>query len=238
MFFFWPKSFHVRVLLLLVWAVQPATVLRAGQTAIRPLQVADQTVEVVTYNFGDHPQWLLCNVHDDENTSVQAGLKALAARSGRLVELKHSGEREIVFQIGGTEYRCDPNRIFTPVGVKATLEKLSGYNEQAETEVTRLGQMLIEHYQVDQVTAVIALHNNTEGRYAATSYVKGQEYEKEASAIHLIPGVTRTISFSSRIEGCLTQFPRPVSMRCCKITPQRPTMGHCPFTVAKGELPM
>ncbi len=85
----------------------------------------------------------------------------------------------------GQQHRCDPNRIFTAVGVRATLEKLSSSSQPAEQEVARFGEQLIQQYQLDRVQAVIALHNNTDQRYAASSYAKGQEYESDATAVHI-----------------------------------------------------
>jgi D-alanyl-D-alanine dipeptidase len=174
-------------------ALTSASAARAeeAQTEIRPLRVGEATVEVVSKRGGDGRspiRWLLVNLHDDENTSVDAAERILADYPCRLVELKHSGERHVVFTIDGAEFGCDPNRIFTPAGVRATLEKISSRNDAAEQEVLRFGQSLIEHYRLNQAQAVIALHNNMDQRYAATSYVKGQAYETDAESVHLQPG--------------------------------------------------
>ena len=93
-------------------------------TQVRGLQIGGATVEVVSRSAvarADPTRWLLCNLHDDENTSVEAALAVLTKYPVRLVELKHTGQREIVFRLRDTPFRCDPNRIFTPAGVSATL---------------------------------------------------------------------------------------------------------------------
>src|SRR5438105_1472115 len=52
---------------------------------------------------------VLVNVHDDENTSVEAALSVLEAQGGRLVELKHTGARLITFELEKKTYVVDPN---------------------------------------------------------------------------------------------------------------------------------
>ena len=160
------------------------------QTQVRSLQIGGGTVEVISRQTPEleSTRWLLCNLHDDENTSVEAALQLLPAHPVRLVELRHSGEREMAFPVDGQQYRCDPNRIFTAVGVRATLEKLSHWSEAADHEVARLGRQLIELYQLDKLDAVVALHNNSDARYAASSYLPGSEYADDAAAVHIVPG--------------------------------------------------
>jgi D-alanyl-D-alanine dipeptidase len=156
---------------------------------VTPVQIGGSVVEVVTSSGSQRPdRWSLVNLHDDENTSVEAAKSILTECPARLIELKHSGEREIAFAIGDNQFRCDPNRIFTPIGVRATLEKLGDHTEEAEQEVIRFGRALIDRYRLDRVQAVVALHNNTDQRYAASSYAKGQEYESDASAVFIKPG--------------------------------------------------
>ena len=177
-----------------IWIVSsllPFAMADEPQVKVTPLRVGEATVEVVSQidkNLDEPVRWLLVNLHDDENTSVEAAEELLDDYPCRLVELKHSGERHVEFTIQGEEFGCDPNRIFTAVGVRATLEKISSLDPQAEREVIRFGEALIEQYRLSDVQAVIALHNNTDERYAATSYAKGQEYESDAAAVHLQSG--------------------------------------------------
>ena len=77
----------------------------------------------------------MLNVHDDEDTSVAAGLADIAQHSGRVIELAHSGERLITFTVGGQKYSFDPNRIFSDAGITATLKKHSVYSAAAHAEI-------------------------------------------------------------------------------------------------------
>ena len=143
-----------------------------------------EKIDVATQLFGD-AQLLLCNLHDNENTSVTAAAQVLATRAGRLVELQHGGTRNIVFHVGSERFECDPNRIFTAGGIRSTLEDLSRWDVGAQHAVEIFSAKLLQIYSLDMAQAVVALHNNTEESYAATSYVEGQELASDAAEVHL-----------------------------------------------------
>ena len=128
---------------------------------------------------------VLCNLHDDEQTSVLAALEVLRRRHGRLVTIGNDGARNVTFSLGGREFQFDPNRIFTVTGVRKTLVDLSSWDEAAQQAVVAFGQQLLQRYDLTNADFVVALHNNTEGRYAATSYAAGEAYERDAAAVHL-----------------------------------------------------
>ena len=158
---------------------------------VRALPAGQTTIDVVTRTFGSRPA-LFCNLHDDENTSVEAAMEVLKQAPGRLVQLKHTGERIISVTVDDQVYRFDPNRIFTAAGVRKTLEDQSSWNPAAQQAVFGFGQALIDLYGLNPqsptpIQVVVALHNNSEARYAASSYAKGQEYAQEASRVFLDP---------------------------------------------------
>ena len=74
------------------------------------------------FGRGD-PAPTFLNVHNDEDTSVAAGLANLAEFGGRLIELVHTGERLISFTLDGRRYVFDPNRVFSDTGIEKTLKK-------------------------------------------------------------------------------------------------------------------
>lgn len=130
---------------------------------------------------------LYVNLHDDENTSAQAGLELLGRTGGRLLELRHSGRREVVFELGARTYRFDPNRIFTRRGVEQTLAKLSQRDAEAERLVERFAADLLALYKIDQAETVVALHNNGEKGYSALSYTAGQPLAGDAEDVFIAP---------------------------------------------------
>jgi hypothetical protein len=124
------------------------------------------------------------NIHDDENTSVDAVINFLSRNGGILFQLQHSGKRIFAFKLNGELFAFDPNRIFTNNGVKATLEKHSIYKEDAALEVKKFADSLLNNY-VNKKKLVIALHNNTERGLSILSYKKGGFEYKNAAKVHI-----------------------------------------------------
>lgn len=155
--------------------------------ARRQLRIGETTVDVViSERPGSKP--LFCNLHDDENTAVEAGLVALSRSGGRLVELRHGGTRDVRFRLDGQTFAVDPNRIFTTEGTRRTLAKLSRRTIEAERAVDRFARDLLSIYSIELSDVVIALHNNTEGHYSARSYEKGGDLASDAATVFIKDG--------------------------------------------------
>jgi hypothetical protein len=155
--------------------------------ARRQLQLGESTVDVVTSERPGSKQFF-CNLHDDENTAVLAGLIVIGRHGGRLVELRHGGKRDIRFRLDGENFAVDPNRIFTTAGVRQTLAKLSRRTTVAEHAVERFGKELLSIFSSERADAVIALHNNSDGDYSALSYKKGGKFASDAEAVLIKDG--------------------------------------------------
>jgi hypothetical protein len=155
--------------------------------ARRQLRLGETVVDVA---ISERPgsKLLFCNLHDDENTAVEAGLVALRRFGGRLVELRHGETRDVRFRIDGETFAVDPNRIFTTEGARRTLAKLSRRTMEAERAVGRFARDLLSLYSIERADVVIALHNNTEGSYSALSYEKGGVFASDASAVFIKDG--------------------------------------------------
>lgn len=126
------------------------------------------------------------NMHDDENTSVEAAKWVADKIGGTVIELKHSGNRLINFQLKNKSYKIDPNRIFTSVGINKTLKNYGGTSPEAEAEVDKFAKKLIADF-LKQTDTIIALHNNTNNEYSAKSYEKGGDFEKDAAQVFINP---------------------------------------------------
>ena len=151
-------------------------------TSRRHLRLGEATVDVViTERPGS--RHLYCNLHDDENTSVEAGLIALRRSGGRLVELQHGGMRHVSFKLDGDTFVVDPNRIFTTERARRTLAKLSRSTTEAERAVGQFARELLSIYAIDRADVVITLHNNTEEHYSALSYQEGGEFADDAADV-------------------------------------------------------
>jgi len=131
---------------------------------------------------------LFFNMHDDENTAVEAGLQVIALRGGRLLELQHTGDRLVSFGIESMDYRFDPNRVFTPLGIEKTLERYSQADDAAIEAVQAFADSLISDGGMRGAKLIVTLHNNGESAYSAESYLPGGEYDVDAEAVHLQAG--------------------------------------------------
>jgi len=149
-----------------------------------PFQIGNTTVHARVFQRSE-PGPTYINVHDDENTSVKAGKKILAQTGGRLIELSHSGKRFVVFELDGQTYRFDPNRIFSPVGIHATLERTKNHSEAAQQIIEAFTTKLIESFALDHELVIIALHNTGGGGLSINSYLADGDKPTTASVTHV-----------------------------------------------------
>lgn len=159
----------------------------AIRVARQPVQLGDARVSITVHETGA-PGLTFVNMHDDENTAVEAARQAIRQHGGRLVELQHEGTRNLSFALEGTTYTVDPNRIFTDAGAEATLRDLGPYSDAALAATRRFAGSFLDAIDLQSAGVVVTAHNNTEGRYSARSYTAGGEYKSEARAAHLAPG--------------------------------------------------
>lgn len=126
------------------------------------------------------------HVHEDEKTATTAATEFIDSIGyGCFVTLQHGSGRNISFTQGGVSYTFDPNRMFTDVGRKATLQKLGKFSEAAFKDVTLLSKTFTSNY-IDSNKLIVALHNNTnDGGLTIKSYAKGGDYASDASQVFI-----------------------------------------------------
>ena len=156
-------------------------------TSEKVYMVGDREVRVLEHVCGNSGITVF-NMHDNENTAVDAALRVIRKRGGRLVELRHSGERLISFRLGTESYKVDPNRIFTGQGLKNTLEKYSSYSHPAFDAVRAFAADILKDYRLDEAGIIVTAHNNGKGAYSAASYLPGADYETDAAEVFVAEG--------------------------------------------------
>ncbi len=129
----------------------------------------------------------MVNVHHDEHTSVEAGLANLDRHGGRLIEFVHPGARLIVFHLDGQKYSFDPNRIFSDIGIKATLEKHSAYSQGAQAAIRSFATEYLHYFALDREPVIIALHNTSDGTFSIKSYLPKGEHGSAATETYVSP---------------------------------------------------
>ena len=156
-------------------------VVRAGDT-----EVGVRVHEWDLPRSGVAPSFL--NLHDDESTSVEAALDVVRARGGRVVELVHTGDRNLTFEVGGETYVADPNRVFTASGRARTLAALSRDAEAARAALAAFADAVLDAYTDAPTPVVVTLHNNTDANYSAASYLPGAPYAADAASVTIHDG--------------------------------------------------
>jgi hypothetical protein len=144
------------------------------------LLIGETPVIINCYRVGES-KVVYFNMHDDENTAVEAIGKFLTEHDGYFVELKARGDRFVSFRQNQTDYRFDPNRIFTDAGIENT--------KAPYQEIRRFVDTLFTLLFVDGYKFIVTLHNNTEGDFSALSYAAGQPLEKNVREYNINPGL-------------------------------------------------
>ncbi|MDB6112269.1 MAG: hypothetical protein JWR69_4019 [Pedosphaera sp.] len=129
----------------------------------------------------------MVNVHDDENTSVEAGKASLEEYGGRLIELVHSGERLISFNFDGRSHAFDPNRMFSDVGITETLKSHSRYSAEAHAEIKAFATRYLQQFALDQEPVIIALHNTVDGTFSVDSSLPTATHGANAASVNVSP---------------------------------------------------
>lgn len=164
--------------------------LRADSTVIA-IQATLTRVAVGTWEGrGEGRGVVLLNVHDDENTAVEAGRAVLARRGGRLVELRHTGARTLALRRPPPDTArsaVDPNRMFTDAGAERSLRALGRFDPAVLRGVRAFADTLLARAGLDTARVVVALHNNTEANYSVRSYMRGGEYAADAALVFRNP---------------------------------------------------
>ncbi|WP_150107315.1 hypothetical protein [Pedosphaera parvula] len=149
-------------------------------------KIGDTTIHAIVHRkHVDQPTML--NVHDDENTAVEAGKVSLIDDGGRIIELVHSGKRLITFTLGETNYTFDPNRIFSDPGIIATLKRHGSYSEEAHKEIAAFANQYLNRFRLDQEPVIIALHNVSDKTFSIESFAAGGWLCAGIAEIHINP---------------------------------------------------
>jgi hypothetical protein len=149
-------------------------------------KLGDKTVKIVISKTSERPpKFVYFNMHDNENTAVEATKETIKEFGGTLIELRNDGKRLINFSLKDERFTIDPNRIFTSDGVVKTLKSNGEYSTQAEKETNKFAAKLKNL--LKNVRLVIAVHNNSNENYSVKSYEAGGEYDTDVKLVNIKP---------------------------------------------------
>ncbi|PST84544.1 hypothetical protein C7T94_06625 [Pedobacter yulinensis] len=148
-------------------------------------QVSDLALNLVKYSYGGSNVRFL-TIHDDEDTGVKAAFDYIQINGGSIVDCQYGSVRNFRFTFETDTYQVDPNSIYTKEGVKLGLEK---YSEIVSNRAMRLlmdaGEEILRVYNHKDHGYFITLHNNADGGFGISSYLKGYELESTADSVHI-----------------------------------------------------
>lgn len=132
-------------------------------------RIGDKIIKLIVSETSKRKsKFVYINLHDNENTSVEAANEMIEKYGGTLIELKNEDERLVNFSIGEKQFTFDPNRIFTKYGIKETLAKNGESSVEAEIQIGKFAANLTKILRWYRL--IVALHNNTDGEYSLKSY--------------------------------------------------------------------
>lgn len=149
-----------------------------------PLPLGDTTIDLVVHR-SEKAGLTYVNLHDDENTAVEAALAILRTHGGVLFELRHEGVRNLTFQIDQSAFIVDPNRIFTDHGIELTLARHGSASPDAHAAVRAFSDSLLSAIEFSAMNFVVTIHNNTNERYSSRSYAEDGDLAVDARSVHL-----------------------------------------------------
>lgn len=183
-------TFILSILLSIAGITQPVSEnLALTEARFIPLEktifytLGDKTIPLKVLQYGPANDFACINIHDNEFTSVQAAKSVLELKGGTLIKIENNAQRIIRFRLRGVQYSFDPNRVFSRTGIEQTLKENGRISPLAVDEVEKFGQRLLQLIP-DNISCVIALHNNTEEAYSVKSYLSGGERQMDAKQVY------------------------------------------------------
>ncbi len=150
-----------------------------------PLPLGESAVDLLVHRSPDSGLTYL-NLHDNENTAVEATRSFLRERGGMLFELNHTGERYVTFKLDDSTFTVDPNRIFTDRGIDSTLMRHGHASPRARSAVRSFADALLHRIDYDELAVIVAVHNNSDNAYSVLSYAaEGGVLAGDARLVHI-----------------------------------------------------
>ena len=147
-------------------------------------QLGNLNIPLRIQQFGKVDDLVYISLHDDEFTAVESTRQLLERHGGILIEIENNEKRNIRFRLGNGVYGIDPNRMFSQKGIAKSMDELGRVSTPAVREIEKFADRVLQLIPED-AECIIALHNNTDGQFSATSYAKGNKRQNEAEAVHI-----------------------------------------------------
>lgn len=125
------------------------------------------------------------SLHDDETTAQEVVSSYLKENHAAFIRIENNKQRLIRFSYLKESYVFDPNRMFTNKGRRLTLGLHGAYSDSAAAKVNEFASLVLQ--QLSTAKTVVAVHNNSNGKFSILSYLKGGEFFKNAKQVYKNP---------------------------------------------------
>ncbi len=126
---------------------------------------------------------LFFNMHEDEQTSIEATHLFSEDEKLNFIYLEHNGERRISFNVKNSVYSVDPNRIYTRKGRRLTLKDEGNYSLRASQRIRTFTKRILSFISAENI--IIAMHNNTDVNYSIKSYLPGEDESANTKEVYI-----------------------------------------------------
>lgn len=183
------KSFYLLVILLSgfsmrLWAQHPPVfeglIIDTVHADIQnfPLKLVKYTSETPKVNF--------LVIHDNEDTGVKAAFEYIMFSGGSILDCQYGGVRNYKFTYNDDEFQTDPNSIYTTSGIRKGLEKYGWWDRDVARTLEETSARILKFYSKERKPPYIfTLHNNADGGFGISSYLKGYDLEGYADSLHI-----------------------------------------------------
>lgn len=145
----------------------------------------DLDINLVKYSYGK-PKISFLAIHDDEDTGVKAAFEYIQFNGGSIIDCQYGGVRNYKFTNDGFNFQTDPNSIYTQEGIIMGLEKYGNIdNDEVLMQLERTGKLILDFYNPKKLGYIFTLHNNGDGGFGISSYLKGYELESAADSVYI-----------------------------------------------------
>ena len=149
------------------------------------LHCGSAAIQLVRHTATWCRQVTFLNVHEDEQTSIQALEKFALEHPINYCYFQHSGARRIRFSVGDSSCSIDPNRMFTDEGRRKTLKDGGFSSTVAERELRKFATNFLKGLHKAEV--LVALHNNTPDNYSIHSYMPDSSEAQNTGRLYINP---------------------------------------------------
>jgi hypothetical protein len=147
-------------------------------------KLGERVIQIKIFQYGDAKDKVYINLHDDEITAINGAKKTLERKGGYLIKIENYRTRNIRFKLEGKYYTIDPNRMFSRIGIERSLIIFGNTSPKAINEIEKFANRILQLIPANP-SWIIALHNNTNGKYSINSYLPGGEKETDAKDLNV-----------------------------------------------------